>query len=367
MSLLKDFGWEDDDTNFFNINEEGDGNPEPEKKTQTKPETKPEEVEDEVEDVEDVEQGEEGSFFGADPNKKTSEEESEEIEVKGGTYKDLYKSFKEAGIFKHTEIEDDEEIDEDLFLEIQEQEMETEIVARIEAWATEELDDDAKSFIKFKAQGGSTAEFFRMYSSFSEIPEGDITNESHQDNVIRYQLTQEGWDKDEIEDRIEYLTDNGKKEKVAKKYDDKLKVEVEQKKELTTKSAEENKRVQKQQEEDFKKTVKSTLEDVEEVSGFKITAEDKTKLFSFLTKKDQKISDTKSITGFQKKLGEVFNTPDKMILLAKLIQSDFDMSTFEKKVATKKTREVKNNIEQRKGLRPSSGSSLGTKALAELI
>jgi len=88
----------------------------------------------------------------------------------------------------------------------------------------------------------------------------------------------------------------------------------------------------------------------------------------FLTKKDEKTVDGKPITGFQKKLAGVFQDKEKMILLAKLVNSDFDMSGFKKATITKKTKQVKKNLEQRRSLRPSgSGGSHQGSSLAELF
>jgi hypothetical protein len=318
---------------------------------------------------EEVQGEEEDDFFEVE-EKITKQDEAQEdaLQEEGGIYKDVYNDLKEHGIFKHVELEEGEEIDADKLFELQEEEYETEVSERLKAWASEELDDDAKAFIKFKREGGNTADFFSVYKSSSDVPTGTIEDEDYQDEVIRYQLKQEGWDRDEIEDRLAYLTDNGKKEKVAEKYDVKIKQEEDKKKQTLLKQAEQQKLVSKEQEETFKSNVKETLESVDEVSGFKITLQDKQKILNFLTKKEHKISDTRAITGFQKKLAEVFQDTNKMVLLAKLVESDFDMSDFEKQVTTKKTKQVKSNLEQRKGMRPSnSGSSLKGSNLADLF
>jgi hypothetical protein len=279
-----------------------------------------------------------------------------------------FKDAKEKGFFKHVEIEEDEDIDEDRLAELQELDYETEISTRIKNWATEELDEDAQAFIKFKKDGGKTEDFLRTYKTATELPVGDITDEDYQDDLIRYQLANEGWDKDEIEDRLQYLTDTNRKEKTAKKYDLKVREAVDKKKEDLLKQTELLKKQAVDQENTFKSTIKDFLQETDELEGFKISKDDKVKLFNFLTKREHKVSETKSITGFQKKLAEVFQDTDKMILLAKLISTDFDMSDFEKKTITKKTRDIKSNLEQRKNLRPTgSGSSSGGSSLAELF
>jgi hypothetical protein len=365
---LLGFNWENDGDDFFGI----------EQTTTATPSKKEKEKKVEIEEEEgnptpptstEPEEEEEDDFF------ETSEEEEEEGDegkpnppASTSIYSDVYKDLKEQGIFKHIEVEEGEELDADKFFELQQEEYEAEVNARLTNWATKELDEDAKAFIKFKRDGGNTEDFFSIYSKSTDLPTGDISEESHQDRVIRYQLKQEGWDADEIEDRLRYLTESGRKEKVAKKYNAKIKEQSEAQKAEVLKQANKQKELIQAQEQEFKDNIKSVLDTTKDVKGIKISDKDKIQLYNFLTKKAHKISDTKSITGFQKKLGEAFQDTNKMILLAKLISSDFDMKDFEKATVTKKTQQIKSNLEQRKGLRPTnSGSSLEGKGLADLF
>lgn len=359
---LSTFSWDDSSDSFFNIGE-------PIEPTEVKP-TETEDTDEPAEPTEKVESAEaateETSFFDA-----PDDTEEEGTQSEGATlYEDVFKDLKEAGIFKHVELEleEGEEFNADKLYELQQQEIEAEVATRLETWATEELDDDAKAFIKFKVQGGDTSEFFRTYGSNTELGLGDIEDEGYQDKVIRTQLKKEGWDAEEIEDRLEYLTDSGKKEKIAQKYFSKMEKEMEAEKQSLEAQAQEQKQRVKQQEEQFKTSIKEILDTSKDIKGIKISDKDKGALLNLLTKKDQKIDDRRSVTGFQKKLSEVFTDPTKVVLLAKLINDDFDFSAFEKSVVTKKTREVKNNIEQRQSMRPTgSGSSSGGNSLASLF
>ncbi len=373
---LLNFDWENDEVDFFGVsNVTGEATTTEKKKESAKPKEGEEAEEEETQETSSSEENQEQEevFFNEEESEESESEEEEEeqsssSENSDNYWKDVYKDFKENGILKHVEIEEGEEVDSEKLFELQQQDYEAEVDARLKNWAKEELDEDAQAFIKFKRNGGSTAEFLRIYSSSSEIPTGDIKEEEYQDKVIRYQLKQEGWDSDEIEDRIQYLTENGKKESVAKRYDKKVKEADKQNKKALQEQAIRQREAVAEQEREFKENIKGVLEETKEVNGFKITPKDKTELYNFLTKKNHKISDTKSITGFQKKLGEAFQDTNKMILLAKLISSDFDLSQFEKQTITKKTKQIKSNLEQRKNLRPSkSGSSSQGSSLADLF
>ena len=364
QNSLMDFNWDESGADsFFGLNEFGEEQKPIEEKT-PKPvvqTTSPPATEIIEPSKEEVEEQEESSFF------EEEDETKKESTTDNTFYEDVYKDLKEAGIFKHVELEDGEELDADRLYELQQEEIEAEVTSRLDAWASQELDEDAKAFIKFKIQGGDTSEFFKTYQNTSEITLGDIEDEDYQDNLIRYQLQKEGWDKDEIEDRLEFLTESNKKSKFAERYHDRLIKEQEKEKQALVKQAEEQKIRVKQQEEQFRVSIKDTLDTNKEINGIKFTDKDKNNLINFLTKKE-KLEDGRVITGFQKKLSESFNDPKKIALLAKILNDDFDFSSFEKSAITKKTKEIKRNIEQRQSMRPTgSGSSSGANSLASLF
>ena len=370
---LMDFNWDEGGADsFFGLNEFGDENKTPAQQATPAQADELEETEDtdkpESEDKtksKKKDEEEKVSFFEEEADEDKSKEKTSTAD--GSIYEDVYKDLKEAGIFKHVELEDGEELDADKLYELQQEEIEAEVTSRLDAWASQELDEDAKAFIKFKIQGGDTSEFFKTYQNTSEITLGDIEDEDYQDNLIRYQLQKEGWDKDEIEDRLEFLTESNKKSKFAERYHDRLIKEQEKEKQALVKQAEEQKIRTKQQEEQFRSSIKDTLDANKEINGIKFTDKDKNNLINFLTKKE-KLEDGRVITGFQKKLSESFNDPKKIALLAKILNDDFDFSSFEKSAITKKTKEIKRNIEQRQSMRPSgSGSSSGANSLASLF
>lgn len=361
---LLGFDWEGDDVNFFE-----EAAPKPDESKEKEKETEEKEEETSSTKPEESEEEKEIDFFDeeSDEDDEDKPKETSKPEGSGNYWEDVYNDFKSQGLLKHVDLEEGEELSAEKIFELQQQDYEAEVSARLTHWAKEELDADAQAFIKYKQNGGATEDFFKTYSSTTELPEGDIKETEFQDRVIRFQLREEGWDSEEIEDRVKYLTENGKKEQVAKRYNKKIQEKVDEKKQDLLIQSEERKKAVEQQEREFRDEIKGVLDETEEVKGFKISQKDKTELYSFLTKKNHKISDTKSVTGFQKKLGETFKDPDKIILLAKLINSDFDMSQFEKQVITKKTKQVKSNLEQRKNLRPNSGSSSQGTSLAELF
>ena len=345
---LLNFNWDDSgDESFFDLNSAGEvpvkseepvqvikteGNEvETTKEVKEPKKAKPvEEVEDEFFDL--LDDGD--PSIGDEPEDKGDAPQ-------GSVYEGMYKDLKESGIFKHTELEEGEELTADRFYEIHQEEVEAEVAEKLQTWAKNDLDEDAQAFIKFKIAGGDTKDFFSTYGKTSKIGTGDISDEKYQDSLIRHQLETEGWDRDEIEDRLEYLTDNGKKEKFAEKYHAKIQRQEEADKILLEEQNQARLQSARQQEQEFKTSIQETLSEMDDYNGLKFTAEDKTSLVNYLTKKNHKIDDTRSVTEFQVKLQEAFKEPKKVALLAKLLRSDFDFSTIAKTAVTKKTKEIK--------------------------
>lgn len=354
---LLDFNWESEDDFTFGAE------PESVKEEEELSEEEQEEKADPSEKEEEL------NFFNEDEEGDAEDDDSSDKTVEGSLYSDAFKDLKEHGIFKHVEVEEDEEISAERLIELQEQEYEIEMAQRLNSWASSDLDPDAQAFIKFKLQGGETKDFFSELEKSSDLPEGDINDVDFQDEIIRYQLRSEGdWSEDEIEDRLEYLESTGKKKDFAKRYDSKLEIEREKKKEKLLEKAKESKQISRQQEEDFKKAVKTTLSKTSEVNGFKFTPKEKDKYFDMLTKRDHKLAENKMVTGFQKKMGEILQDTEKLLLLTKLIDSDFDFSGFKKKVETNKVKQVKSNIQKRQSTKLGGfGSSTQGESLANLF
>lgn len=366
---LLSFSWENDDDVFFGIGaeEEPTNNEVLEEDTDDKEDAEELKKEnpslnEEVGEADGIEEEDTDSFFNeAEAQNKELLEKLSGGKEDNSLYLDLFKDLKETGVFKHVELEEGTELDFETFMDLQQKEIEANVQERLVSWAEEDLDEDAKAFIKFKLEGGDTREFFKVLENTSDTLTGDITDEKYQDKVIRYQLSKEGWSDEEIEDTLDYWTETGKKESVAKRYNKKIEKERKKQVDLAIQKEAEAREAAKQQENKFKTNLKETLKDLKDIKGFKVSQKEKDVIYNMLTKRDQKIGDGQYITGFQKKFAEAVQDPNKLILLTKLLTSDFDMSDIEKQISTKKTRQIKSNLEKRQSLRPSGsgGSSQG--------
>ena len=358
---LLDFSWDNDDEQIFDI-------------TPTDKDSS-EDIDENVEDEND----DENSSDSEPKNKKTEtsnkkedienddeDTQEEALRQEVSIYTDLYKDLKESGIIKHIDVEDITDLSKEDFENIQEEEYEAEVSERLKTWATEELDEDARAFINFKRKGGSTKDFFNTYNAMSGIPQGDIEDEDYQDDIIRYQLKQEDWDSEEIEDRLEYLTENNKKAIFAKKCETKVREKERSEKEQLEQDLEIRKTQQKEEEERITNTIKDKLKDTTELGGFVLKQADKDNLINFITKRSVKVDNKVSITPLQKKLAEVFKDTDKLLLLSMFLNKDFDTTGIKIKAKSEKVKEINSHLEQRRRYSHSFGSS-ESKSLADLF
>lgn len=307
-------------------------------------------------EVTEEEEEEEVEFF------ETTEEviETEKNDVGDDIFKVLATDFKKRGILNfENEIEGD--LDEEGFTELYENEIENRIQETFEGFF-EEMDEDAKSFLKFKKDGGKTSDFFNMLQTTVGMPKGNIEDEDHQKRVAEYYFkTVEKVDDEDIADKIEWLEENGKLDKYAKKYDKKLQdLETTQKDSVIKQQEAAAKQAEKDAAE-FQKEVRESLNKMDSVKDLPLSAKDKSELLTFITKPSVKVGKNKFITEFQAGLQKVSSNYEGLIALAKLIKSDFDFSSIKTKVATKQTQELKENLRRSKSNKKpnSSGSSVG--------
>ena len=132
---LLDFNWDDNSESFFGLGESTEEGTKEENKAKPVSNEDPKSEDPKEEEAEQ----ENESFFSEDeenPEQKGKSAEGTSI------YEDLYKDLKEAQIFKHVELEDGEELDADRFFELQQEEIEAEVSARLNSWANEDLDED---------------------------------------------------------------------------------------------------------------------------------------------------------------------------------------------------------------------------------
>jgi len=91
---------------------------------------------------------------------------------------------------------------------------------------------------------------------------------------------------------------------------------------------------------------------------------------NFITKPTVKVGKNKYITEFQAELGEIFKgegeNKKKLLLLAKLVKSQFDVKDLIEETKTKVVKDAKSKLQQsRTGVRPSTSGGNNKKSLSD--
>ena len=356
-SALEDFSWDDGTENFFGIED-----------TAVEKKAVVEDGEEEEEEGFEEEEEEDENFFG-EGSEEEEEEGAEEESIKSldkGDYKSLLTKMKEKGILHNMDLPE-EEVTEDKFIELQDLEIESRVDEAFEGFFSE-LDEDAAAFLKFKKDGGNTQEFFKVYRKSGTAPTGDLDDEAYQEKISRYYYEQiEGDDPEDIDDKIEWLKDSGKLSKFSQKFDGKVKQEEKKQKEDLQKQAQAADKAALDSRKAFVDSVQETLENTDKVDNFTFTTEGKKSLLPFITKQTVKVGKNKYITPMQDKLQTALRSPEKMLVLAQLLENDFDISSVVNSATTGKTKKLKTDIQRQKSAKPTSSGRTGKKrSLADI-
>lgn len=304
----------------------------------------PEDSEDEGLSVDD--------FLMDDSEEADSDEDSPHLS--DGSYLSVYNRLKEEGLFE--EDEDVEELSEEDFFEKLKSNIDKEIESEINEFASS-LDEDAAAFLQFKRSGGSTSDFFKLQKSISQVPEVIDGDENSYKEFMKYYLsTQEGLEYDEVVERIEFFEERGRLEANALKYSEKLN---EKNKASQQKLLEEQKQKVVEQEKRRKESVKNLKQIIstnDEIKDWKLSPKDKKELPKYMTAPVEKTSNG-YVTEFQRDFQKALTDQKKLVLIAKLIKSDFDISEFKKIGESEMTKKTKRQLNNSKVIKKSKAKT----------
>lgn len=294
-----------------------------------------------------------------------------EDEKEDSFYTELVSEMKEKGIFQNIKLEEGEEITEERFVELQDEEIESRVEETLEA-LFENLDDDAKRFIQFKKNGGNTAAFLSLVTSRFDIKDFDEDEEKHQQIVLKHYLTNyEQLDREDLQDRLDWLKETGKEKSYAKKYYQAIKAEeLEAEKELIeeTKAASDAK---EKNAKNFNEGIRQVIQKTENVGVFPITKADRVDLDNYITKPVVKVDKNRYIPQFQLDISKIFRAQteedkQKLIVLAKLVKNNFDIADLKANTETEVVKRVKSKLKEAKtGVRMHSSNRNGEKSLSD--
>lgn len=302
---------------------------------------------------------------------KVADENEDDPEKPDTFFKTLATELKEKGILSSIEITEDEEIDEDKFFELQNEEIEAR-ADEIFNGIFEQLkqDPDAVAFLQFKRAGGSTYDFFHQYREATNLPDNmDLADATNQEKVLKYYyLNVEKVDEEDLAEKLEFVKEKGKTEFYAKKYYKEINDKDTAAKLALIQSQEEQVQKNKVNSEKLKTELQKILTDGTGEADFKFDVEDSKELVAYITKATIKIGTNRWVTAFQAKIGEIMNDRKKMLTLAKIVRKDFKIPNLKKEITNTVNKEVKSKlIEAKHGNKARSTTTNAEKSLADFF
>lgn len=296
------------------------------------------------EDTTTVETGTEGNEGGDE-----EEEEEETQTVKPGTNLGTLNFLKEKGLVSF-ELEEGEELTEEKAEEILEDSYDESVENRV-AEIMQELPEEVKNIVKYSMNGGNVGQLLSTMASQPTAKitaELDLEDEKNQVLVVTQARKALGEDQETIDTYIDFLKESGKLKSVSEKDKDKIvKAQGKLAEQEATRQAE-AKRLAKENHRKFKNEITSFVLETEKVGDLTLTKEDKKNLPTFISDRNKKLEDGRTVTGLQEALYNALNDKEKTIQLAKILQSDFDFSSIKKAGKTETTREVKRDLQRSK-------------------
>lgn len=263
------------------------------------------------------------------------------------TPKSTLSFLKEKGLVEYEEDPEKpltEEEAENLLEDSWESAVEKEVEATIK-----DLPDEIKQLIKFAHKGGDVGELLGkmvQHATSGINKNSDIENEDTQILAVSMDLRAQGYDQEYIDTQIEFLKEKDKLEGVAKKAFDKIVAEQEAEtagQVERQKQALENK---KKAAREYKTNITTHINSLEEAGGLPISKQDKAVLPTYISEPTVELQDGRFVSEMQADLFKVMADKDKIVLLAKLLKSDFDFSAIERKSQSRASRGIKEEIQR---------------------
>jgi len=281
-------------------------------------------------------------------NQEDSDEEGDEEGANQFTAlsRDLFK----LGVFSK---EDDEEEDAaietpEAFLEKFQAEKKKGAIEIVDNFIGQFGEDYQKAFDAIFVKGVDPKDYFGAYNQIQSFTEMDLSQESNQVSVIRQALTDQGFEKEDVDTEVERLKNYGDLENVATKHH---KVLV-KKESAKLQQMEQQKESQLQQQQAIKQQYYQNVNNVlqekikaKEFDGIPINPKLAGELQDFLVTDKYKTNSGETLTDFDKTILELKRpenhaTKVKLALIMKIMEKDPTLSTIQKTGITKKSNEL---------------------------
>ena len=191
-------------------------------------------------------------------------------------------------------------------------------------------------------------EYLQMFSNEQIVENVDLGVEANQERVFRLYLAKTGMDEDEIQDQLNYARDNDRLEAYSQKYHGKLVEKMQQERAALAQESEARVQVIRQKEEEREQLYADVLDGAiasGSIEGYPINEQAANELFDFVLSKPHVLPNGQRISEFEYKLARMRQEdPSKFLAVAKLVQSNLDLSPVKRKAVTDETNSLFNNL-----------------------
>ena len=320
------------------------------------------------------------SFEKDAPKVETDKDDSDDAGAPAGkkepatnvNNKQTLEFLKEKGLVDY-ELEEGKELTEEEAENLLEDSWEKALEAEVES-TIKDLPQDIKDLIKFASKGGNVGELLGkmvQHATSGITKSSDISNEDVQVLAVTMDLRNQGYDQEYIDDQIEFLKEKDKLEGIAKKSYDKIIAEQEAETAGQVERQKETAELRKKQAREYKSNITTHINGLAETNGLPISKQDKISLPTYISEPNVELQDGRFVSEMQADLFKVMADKDKIVLLAKLLKTDFDFSAIERKKQSQAARGVREAVERvdRKELSnsESGGHKSNKKALWDML
>jgi len=243
------------------------------------------------------------------------------------------------------------------------------VEAEVEA-TIKDLPDELKQLIKFASKGGDVGELLGkmvQHATSGINKNSDISNEDVQVLAVTMDLRNQGYDQEYIDEQVEFLKEKNKLEGIAKKSFDKIVSEQETETAGQVQRQKEVVEYRKKQAREYKTNITTHINSLDEMGGLPISKQDKSILPTYISEPTVELQDGRIVSEMQSDLFKVMADKDKIVLLAKLLKSDFDFSAIERKKQTQAARGIRDEVQRVDKTQRVSNSGGGQKSNKKAI
>jgi len=300
------------------------------------------------------EEGEEEEEETVPPVKKetektTTSEEGEEESTTESRFSALAKDLLKLGVFSQEEGEEDINVSTpEEFLERFNVEKKKGAIQMVDDFIGQFGEDYKSAFEAIYVKGVSPKDYFGTYNNIESFAELDLSQEANQVAVLRQSLTDQGWEGEKLDAKIEKIKNYGDLEEEAQRAHEVLvKKEATKLQQLEKDSQAKLQQLQASKQQ-YIQNVNTVLQDklkTKEFDGIPLNPKLATEIQDFLLRDKYKTPTGETLTEFDKTILELKRpenhaTKVKLALLLKILEKDPTLSTIQKTGITKKSNEL---------------------------